>query len=142
MGRRLIGIEGHAAVRAPCCDAIDMGTRHARICLRAVAQVNQHQPLLHTMSRTLNRLGILHHVESGKPFTADRNVPMDIVIRRRGLRNAPNREYRDMPILPDVTHADLQAQVHLGGGSADHDGSAASTSEACKRQHYTRPGHV
>ena len=35
-----------------------------------------------------------------------------------------------------------QAQVHLRGGSADHDGSAASTSEARQRQHYARPGHV
>ena len=42
----------------------------------------------------------------------------------------------------DVTHADSQAQVHLRAGSADHDGSADSTSEARKRQHYARPGHV
>ena len=34
------------------------------------------------------------------------------------------------------------ARVPLGGGSADDDGSAASTSEACKRQHYARPGRV
>ena len=67
---------------------------------------------------------------------------MDIVIRRGSLRDAPNREYRDKSILLDVTHADPQAQVHLRGGSADHDGSAASTSEARKRQHYARPGHV
>ena len=39
----------------------------------------------------------------------------------------------------DVAHADPQAQVHL---RADHDGSAAFTSEARKRQHYARPGHV
>ena len=32
--------------------------------------------------------------------------------------------------------------MHLRGGSADHDGSAASTSEARKRQHCARPGHV
>ena len=33
--------------------------------------------------------------------------------------------------------------MHLrGGSSADHDGSAASTFEARKRQHYARPGHV
>ena len=42
----------------------------------------------------------------------------------------------------DVIHADPQAQIHLRGGSADHDGSAASTSEARKRQHCPRPGHV
>ena len=67
---------------------------------------------------------------------------MDIVIRRGGLRGAPNPGYGDKSILLDVTHANPQAQVHLRGGNADHDGSAASTSETCKRQHYARPGHV
>ena len=55
---------------------------------------------------------------------------MDIVVRGGGLRDAPNQECRDMSILLD-THADPQAQVRLRRGSADHDGSAASTSEAC-----------
>ena len=41
-----------------------------------------------------------------------------------------------------VTDADPQSQVHLRAGSADHDISAASTSEARKCQHYARPGHV
>ena len=45
-------------------------------------------------------------------------------------------------LLLDVTDADPQVQVHLRGGSADHDGPAASTSEARKRQHCARPGHV
>ena len=67
---------------------------------------------------------------------------MDIVISRGSLRDAPNREYRDKSILRDVTHADPQAQVHIRGGSADDHGSAASTSEARKRQHCARPGHV
>ena len=67
---------------------------------------------------------------------------MDIDIWKGCLREAPNREYRDKSILLDVTHAHPQAQVHLRGVSADHDGSAASTSEARKRQHYVRPGHV
>ena len=42
----------------------------------------------------------------------------------------------------DVTHAHRQSQVHLRAGSADHDGSAASTSEARKRQHHDQSGHV
>ena len=42
----------------------------------------------------------------------------------------------------DLTHADPQAHVHVRAGRADHDGSDASTSEARKRQHYARPGHV
>ena len=52
---------------------------------------------------------------------------MDIVVRRESLRDAPNREHKDKSILLGVTHADPQAQVHLRGGSADHDGSAAPT---------------
>ena len=123
------------AVRCPSCDAVDIDTRYARICPRAGAQVNQNQPLVHAISRTLKRLGIPHQVESGEPFTADRNLRVDIVVRRTGLRDAPNREYRETSILLGVTHADPQAQVYLRGGSADHDGSAASTSEACKHQH-------
>ena len=64
IGRRFMGIEEHVVVRCPCCDATDVDTRHARICPRAGAQVKQHQPLLHAMSRTLKRLGIPHQVES------------------------------------------------------------------------------
>ncbi|CAN0496495.1 unnamed protein product, partial [Laminaria digitata] len=71
MGRRFMGIEEHVAVRCPCCDAVDVDTRHARICPRAGAQVNQHQPLVHAISRTLKRLGIRHQVESGEAFTAN-----------------------------------------------------------------------
>ena len=67
---------------------------------------------------------------------------MDSVVRRGRLRNVPNPEHRDKSILVNVTHADPQAQVHLQVGSADHDGSASSTSEARKREHYARPGHV
>ena len=54
----------------------------------------------------------------------------------------PKTEYRDKSILVDVTHADPQAQVYLQAGSANHGRSATSTSEARKRQHYARPGHV
>ena len=82
-------------MRYPCCDAVDVDTRHARICPRSGAHVNQHQPFLHAISCTFERLGIPHQVESGEPFTAERNLRMDIVIRRGSLRDAPNREYRD-----------------------------------------------
>ena len=67
---------------------------------------------------------------------------IDIVARRGRLRDAPNREYREKYILLDVTHADPQAQIHLREGSTDHDGSAAFTSEARKRQQYACLGHV
>ena len=68
---------------------------------------------------------------------------MDVVVRRGGLRDTPNRKYRDdKSILLGVTRADPQAQVHLRGGSAYHDGLAASISEARKRQQCARPAHV
>ena len=93
MGRRFLGIEEHVAARCPCCNAINVDIRHARICSRAGAQVNQHQPLLHAISRTLKLLGISHQVESGEQFTAERNLRTDIVIRRGSVRDAPNREH-------------------------------------------------
>lgn len=40
-------------------------------------------------------MGILHHVESEEPFTADINLRMAIVVRRSGLRDTPTREYRE-----------------------------------------------
>ena len=70
---RFLRIEEHVAVRFPCCDAVDVDTRHARICPRSGAQVKQHQTLLHAISRTLKRLGISHQVDNGEAFTAERN---------------------------------------------------------------------
>ena len=34
-------------------------------------------------------------MESGEPFTAERNLRMGIVISRGSLRDAPSREYKD-----------------------------------------------
>lgn len=101
-----------------------------------------HEPLKYAMSRALNGIAVKHDVESGAPFTAERNLSMDIVIRPGALRNASSAVYRHKGILLDVTHADPQAQVHLRNGSATSDGTAAQASEARKRQHYARPGHV
>lgn len=141
-GRRYLGIEEHLATTCPCCGAAEANTRHARLCHRAGAQVNQHQPLVHAASRFLKRVSVRHQVESGAPFNADRDLRMDIVIERGGLRDATAPEFRCKGILLDVTYADPQAGVHLNAGSADRDGLAASTSEARKRTHYARPGHV
>ena len=55
---------------APAARQLNVNTRHARICSRAGAQVNQHQPLVHAMPNVLKRLGIQHQVESGESFTA------------------------------------------------------------------------
>ena len=67
---------------------------------------------------------------------------MDVVIRRGSRGGAPNIEYRETSILLHVTYADPQGKVHLRGGSTDHDGSAASSSGARKRQNYARWGHA
>ncbi|CAB1110064.1 unnamed protein product [Ectocarpus sp. CCAP 1310/34] len=97
------------------------------------------------MSQVPQRQGrrrVKHDVESGAPFTGERNLSMDIVIRPGALTNASSPGYHNKGILLDVTHADPQAQVHLRNGSATSDGIAAQASEARKRQHYARPGHV
>ena len=101
-----------------------------------------HEPLKYAISNALNGIGVKHDVESGAPFTGERNLSMDIVVRPGALRNASCSVYRNKGNLLDVTHADPQAQVHLRNGSATSDGTAAQASEARKRQHYARPGHV
>ena len=96
MGRRFIGIEGHVAMRYPCCAAADVDIRDVRICPRAGAQVNQHQPRLHAIFPTSKRLGILHQVESGEPLTVDRKSHPTVRVTRFGfnvaVRLSPLRE--------------------------------------------------
>ena len=140
---RFMGIEEFLAARCPCCGEADVNTRHAQLCHRSGAQVNQHQPFVHALSRTLKSMSIRHQVESGAPSHADRDLRMDIVIEAGGLRDATASEYRDKSILVlDVAFADPQAGVHMRAGSADRNGSAASASEARKRNHYARLGQV
>ena len=142
MERRFLGIEPYVAPTCPCCGTQDADTRHARICPRAGAQVNQHQPLIHALSRELRRHRIRHVVEDGSPFTRDRNLRMDITVVAGELRNASNGAYIHKGLLVDGTFADPQAALHLRQGSATVDGSTAATSEARKNAHYARPGHV
>ena len=61
---------------------------------------------------------------------------MNVVNERGGLRDPTSSEYRNKVILLYATHADPHARVHMRDGNADRDGSAASTSEARKRNHY------
>ena len=51
-GRRILGREEFQATRCPCSGATDANTRHAHLCHRWGAQVNQHQPPVHTHSPT------------------------------------------------------------------------------------------
>ena len=126
----------------PCCEATYVNTRHACTFHRAGAQVNQHQPLVHALSRIFKRMPIHQQVESGAPVNAGRNLRMDIVIEKGGLRDPTSSEYRNKAIRLDFTHADPQARVYMRDGSSDRDGSAASTSEARKRNYYARVGQA
>ena len=86
-----MGIEEHVADGCPRCHPngnSPINTQHARTCPRDGQPVNQHEPLKHTMSSVLNSLSIKHDVESGTPFTTDRELSMDIVIRRGAMRDA------------------------------------------------------
>ena len=142
VGRRHLGTKEPLAATCPTCDAADANTRHARFCHRAGAQVNQHQPLVHATSCFLTRISVRHQVERDAPFNADRDLRMTIVIARGGLRDASASDFRHKIILMDVTYTDPQTGVHLRAGSADQDGSAASTSEARRRNHYARVGNA
>ena len=97
-------MEEPLAARCPCCEATDVNTRHARTCHRVGSQTGK--LAVHALSRTFKRLSIRHQVESGASFNADRNLRMDIVIDRGGLRDATSSEYRSKAILVDVTHTD------------------------------------
>ena len=57
-GKIFLGIEEFLAARCPCCGEAEVNTRHARLCHRSGAQVNQHQPLVHALSRTLKSMSI------------------------------------------------------------------------------------
>ena len=79
------------AEECPCCDAVGVDTRHARVCPRARNEANKRQSVLHVVSRTVERLWIFHRVQAGEPFAADRNLKISIVVRTDGLQDAPNR---------------------------------------------------
>ena len=110
------------APRFPCCGEAEVNTRHARLCHRSGAEVNQRQSLLQALSRTRKKISIRHQVESGAPFHANRDLRMDIVIQAGGLRDAAASDYPDKSILLNVTHAHQQEGVHLRKGIADRNG--------------------
>ena len=85
----------------------------SRLCHRPCSQVNYHQPSVHVPSRFQKRMSVRHQVESGAPFNANRDLRVDIVIERGGLRDASASGFRHKSILIDVTYADPQAGVHL-----------------------------
>ena len=72
------------------------------------------------------------------PLLLKHGFPHRYCIEARGLQDTTASEHRNKAILLDVTYAG----VHMRTGSADRDGSAASTSETRKRKRYGRPGQV
>ena len=138
-----MGVDEHVAVRCPCCDAVDVDTHHVRIYL------SQSRGAGKSASTACRRdvpcvEAVRISAPSGERRTVYRkpNLRMGIVVRRGSLPDAPNRGYMGESILLHATHADPKAKIDLRGGSANHDGPAAYTSETHKRQNYARPGHV
>ena len=72
-----------------------------------------HELLKYALSRAIKGLRVEHDVESGAPFTGERNLSMDIVVRPGALANASSPQNRTKGIHLDVTHADPQAQVNF-----------------------------
>eukprot|EP00904_Undaria_pinnatifida_P006577 jgi/Undpi1/3049/HiC_scaffold_15.g06425.m1 len=115
-GRRFLGVEEFLAARCPCWGAAEADRRHARLYRRSRAQMNQHQPLVHALSRTLKIMPIRHQAESGAPLHANRDLCMDIVIETGGRRDATASEYRNTAILLDVTVVPLSTQRSFRDG--------------------------
>ena len=63
-------------------------------------------------------------MESGALFNADMDLRMDMVIEKRGFRDATASEYSNKAIPLDVTYADPPAVGHMRAGNPDRDGVA------------------
>lgn len=61
---------------------------------RTGARANQHQPLVHAISRLLKRMSVRHQVEGGAPFNIERDIREDIAIETGGLRDASTSLFR------------------------------------------------
>ena len=115
---------------------------HVYVTVQARRKTNTSRWSTRPPSRFLKRMSVRHQAESDPPFNADRDL--EAVVERGGLlRDASEPDFRHQSLLIDVTYyADLQAGVHPRAGVTNPDGSAASTSEPRKRNHYTRAGLV
>lgn len=78
-------------------------------------------------------------MENEAPLSAGRDLRMDLVIERGGLRGATAPGNCQNVTLLDAT-ADPEATNHLRAGSADLDGLAAFQSEARNCHRYAPPG--
>ena len=64
--------------------------------------------MVHATSRFLKQMSVRHQVESGAHSNADRDLRVDTVIERRGLRDASASDFRHKSILVDVTYPELK----------------------------------
>ena len=67
--RRHPGIEEHLAATCPACGAADADTRYARVCHKAGAQVNQHQPFVRSTSPSWSRCPSATKWKAVRPLT-------------------------------------------------------------------------
>lgn len=103
--------------------------------------MNQHDELLvHGLSRTFKRVLIRYQAAGGAPFSADKDLRVDISIERVGLRTSPKYRIKAIPL--NLTHENLQAEINVQAGSADRDGADAFNSEGRTRNHHARPGNI
>lgn len=83
------------------------------------------------MPRALVGLSAPHRVESGEPFTVDRYLDMNIVVRQGGLREEVCPIFCNRGMLLDVAHLDqpsmMDPQSNLRGAEA----SALRLSTTC-----------
>ena len=131
-GRRSLGIEEFVAARCPCCGAAEGNTRHACLCRRSGAQVNQHQPLVHALSRTFKSMSIRHQAESGAPFHINRDFRMDIVIEAGGLRDTTASEYRNKAMVLDTSMRTHRRGSKCGQAALTDTGQLSFDERSCK----------
>ena len=65
--------------------------------------MNQHQPITHTISRTLKRLRVGQSVGDGSQFFANRDLRIDFVVPAAEAHHAPKVGYRHKGLLVDGT---------------------------------------
>lgn len=124
MGKQFLGIKALHVASCPCCGAVDADVCHVRICPRSGSKVKQHQPLIHSLSRTLKQLHKEYGVEDDDPYTFERGYWMDTTIIPAGQL----REDQDS----DVTYVVCRtpSMGHLQSGSDIIGGLGAAAPEA------------
>ena len=94
-------------------------------------------------SRFLKRMSVRHQVGSSATFNADRDLRVDIAIERGGLRDASASGFQRKRVLQQLkSPTRKQGFTCVAEVLTKMDQLLHSTSEARKRNHYTRVGRV